>query len=198
MFGLCGVTIYGNDVEGNILNNFSKKFRFQTARIMALLVVVTAFPLLFYPLRSILQSLTRRVSRYFFNGYEIMKKDPSFLAHATFTVFLISLVVILALQIPGIQYVFSLTGSTAIVALCYLFPVLVFLKRFVLKSKLHKSSIGSQNDVPLLMEDGLNIGGEEQEEGLVSFLDYILIVAVLILTPVLGLASFIYTVSDLI
>ena len=201
MFGLCGVAIYGDDIDGNILNNFSTKIRFQVARVMAVLVVMTSFPLLFYPLRSILQSLTRRTSRYLCQ-YEIMSRDPNFFAHAVFTVCLLSLVVLLALKIPGIQYVFSLTGSTAVVALCYLFPVLVFVKRFVLNSKLHKSSIASSNDLPLLMEDGLTENKNDDDDDShvtpLGYLDYVIIPAVLLVTPVLGIASFIYTVNDLV
>ena len=87
------------------------------------------------------------------------------------------------------------------VALCYLFPLLVFIKRFVLNSKLHKSSIASSNDVPLLMEDGLTDYDDESDDFVthaLGYLDYALIPAVLILTPILGLASFIYTVNDLV
>ena len=192
MFGLCGVAIYGDDIDGNILNNFfhenkisdcsshgsSRRHDFVSASCS---------------ITSIHSSIAHSTYERYLCQYEIMSRDPNFFAHAVFTVCLLSLVVLLALKIPGIQYVFSLTGSTAVVALCYLFPVLVFVKRFVLNSKLHKSSIADSNDLPLLMEDGLTENKKNDDDDdddshvtPLGVLDYVIIPAVLLVTPVLG------------
>ena len=51
------------------------------------------------------------------------------------------------------------------------------------------------------MEDGLTDYDDESDDFVthaLGYLDYALIPAVLILTPILGLASFIYTVNDLV
>ena len=118
--GHCGLALYGSSTDSNILAMFPTDAPYTIARVAICLVLVFAFPLIFYPLRVTLHNLLTL----------IFDLDPTYptsrrlLESACF----LSVIVLTAVTIPNLGLVFSITGGTSIVCIVYFFPLSFRLK----------------------------------------------------------------------
>ena len=127
------------------------------------------------------------------------------------TIILLILIVVIALQIPGIQYVFSLTGGTAIVALCYLFPIMVFSQsaerlpfpmRAICSVSSATDNLGLRTsllEAEAGVDGGRDHGADRGDAPHTSFttLDATLVQAISLVAVPLGFAGSYYTIRDL-
>jgi len=206
LFGLTGIQLYGSKVKGNLLNNYDNGTRFQIARLATILVVVAANPLLFHPLRSIVHQLARRAISAS-GSKSVLPKRPGLGLHLGETVSIMAVVVIVALQVPGLQYVSSLTGGTAIVALCYVFPALAFRARFAASTSTpslpdtiaaaasRDDAIASLREPPapfLRRSDTIRrVAGTLQSMG---WFNTVAVLTILVVSPVFGGCATVYTI----
>ncbi|OWZ20027.1 Amino Acid/Auxin Permease [Phytophthora megakarya] len=136
IFGLCAVQLYGNKTQGNILLNLSNDRIMAVPRLAVLLTILFSFPLLFHPLRSlVLEMYVACTSR---NEEEI--PTPSRVVQALVTVLLLVAQVICALRVPGLQVVFSFVGASILLMLCYLFPLIFYVRLAPWRSNRKESS----------------------------------------------------------
>ncbi|TDH68407.1 hypothetical protein CCR75_007696 [Bremia lactucae] len=131
VFGICAAHIYGYQTHGNILLNLSNDPIMVVPRVAILLTILLSFPLLFYPLRSlVLEMYVSCFMRSNTNEDSIEQKEgiPSRSIHAIVTILLLIAQVLGALQVPGLQVVFSFVGASILWILCYLFPLLFYVR----------------------------------------------------------------------
>ncbi|KAF4029175.1 Transmembrane amino acid transporter protein [Phytophthora infestans] len=102
-FGICAAHIYGSKTQGNILLNLSND------RIMAV-------PRMY-------MACTSRNTPEEENG-----SAPSQFVQAVGTVSLLVAQIICALRVPGLQVVFSFVGASILLMLCYLFPLIFYVR----------------------------------------------------------------------
>lgn len=119
-FGLVAKKLYGAAVRGNILLNLEHDPVMQIPLVAVFFTVIMSFPLLFHPLRGVLEELC-----FTSNLDEIA---PATRLGAT-TVLLLSQV-LAAICVPGIQVVFGLTGASCCLMICIVFPVLFYTKLY--------------------------------------------------------------------
>jgi len=119
-FGLFAKKLYGAAVRGNILLNLEHDPVMQVPLVSVFFTVIMSFPLLFHPLRGVLEELC-----FTSNLDEIA---PATRLGAT-TVLLLSQV-LAAICVPGIQVVFGLTGASCCLMICIVFPVLFYTKLY--------------------------------------------------------------------
>ncbi|EGZ30449.1 hypothetical protein PHYSODRAFT_310358 [Phytophthora sojae] len=143
-FGVCAARIYGSKTQGNILLNLSNDPIMAVPRVAVLLTILLSFPLLFHPLRSlVLEMYVACTSRGNDSEDEEETQDqnaPSQAAQAAVTVLLLVAQILCALRVPGLQVVFSFVGASILLMLCYLFP-LVFYVRLAPWRSTHKAMI---------------------------------------------------------
>ncbi|GMF60680.1 unnamed protein product [Phytophthora fragariaefolia] len=132
-FGVCAAQIYGSNTQGNILLNLSNDRIMAVPRVAVLLTILLSFPLLFHPLRSlVLEMYEACISRSdrgeddILNGEEAQDEGPSQAVQAAVTVLLLVAQILCALQVPGLQVVFSFVGASILLILCYLFPLVFY------------------------------------------------------------------------
>ena len=126
-YGMVGVFGYAHFLDAtadNILFNFMPlgRFPYILARVSVCCIASTAFPLVFFPLRRTLEELFFRF---------IQRKDVKKLGPLGFIVevgALMFLTFTIATAVPGIGVVFGFTGSTSVVAICFLFPTTLYLR----------------------------------------------------------------------
>lgn len=119
-FGFFSKKLYGAAVRGNILLNLENDPVMQIPLVAVFFTVIMSFPLLFHPLRGVLEELC------FSSNLEEIA--PATRLGAT-TVLLLSQVLV-ALCVPGIQVVFGLTGASCCLMICIVFPVLFYTKLY--------------------------------------------------------------------
>ncbi|KAF4036910.1 Transmembrane amino acid transporter protein [Phytophthora infestans] len=126
-FGICAAHIYGSKTQGNILLNLSNDRIMAVPRVAILLTILLSFPLLFHPLRSLVLEMymacTSRNTPEEENG-----SAPSQFVQAVGTVSLLVAQIICALRVPGLQVVFSFVGASILLMLCYLFPLIFYVR----------------------------------------------------------------------
>ncbi|KAE8906040.1 hypothetical protein PF005_g4070 [Phytophthora fragariae] len=134
-FGVCAARIYGSNTQGNILLNLSNDPIMAVPRVAVLLTILLSFPLLFHPLRSlVLEIHVACTSRTGENEDNVVSEDetqdhaPSQAVQAAVTVLLLVAQILCALRVPGLQVVFSFVGASILLMLCYLFPLVFYVR----------------------------------------------------------------------
>uniref|UniRef100_H3H443 Amino acid transporter transmembrane domain-containing protein n=1 Tax=Phytophthora ramorum TaxID=164328 RepID=H3H443_PHYRM len=134
-FGVCASQIYGRNTQGNILLNLSHDRIMAVPRVAVLLTILLSFPLLFHPLRSlVLEMYVACTSRSVdiedknLDGEEEQALEPSQFVQAVVTVLLLVAQILCALRVPGLQVVFSFVGASILLMLCYLFPLIFYVR----------------------------------------------------------------------
>ncbi|KAG7392315.1 hypothetical protein PHYPSEUDO_001419 [Phytophthora pseudosyringae] len=128
-FGTCAAQIYGGKTQGNILLNLSNDRIMAVPRVAVLLTILLSFPLLFHPLRSlVLEMYVACTSRSEDKEEEEDDHTPSQVVQAVVTVLVLVAQIICALRVPGLQVVFSFVGASILLMLCYLFPLIFFVR----------------------------------------------------------------------
>ncbi|CAH0486871.1 unnamed protein product [Peronospora farinosa] len=132
IFGVCAAQIYGSKTQGNILLNLTNDRIMAVPRVAVLLTILFSFPLLFHPLRSLVlemilvctsHSAVKNVSE----GHN-QDNELSRTVRAAVSGLLLFAQIFCALRVPGIQVVFSLVGSSILLMLCYLFPLIFYVQ----------------------------------------------------------------------
>ncbi|KAG7400152.1 hypothetical protein PHYBOEH_006860 [Phytophthora boehmeriae] len=128
IFGICAAKIYGSNTQGNILLNLSHDPIMAVPRLAVLLTILLSFPLLFHPLRSLVLEMYDTFFSRDKNEMEEQDEGPSRIAQAVVTVFLVVAQILCALRVPGLQVVFSFVGASILLMLCYLFPLIFYVR----------------------------------------------------------------------
>ncbi|OWZ07245.1 hypothetical protein PHMEG_00020383 [Phytophthora megakarya] len=130
--GCAAFDLYGDDIDGNILLNLQNDSTMKIPLVATYLTVLFTFPLLFLPLRSLVeellgQTLTPRDFEYGEFPDE-NKQNEGQRVHVRLVIVLALLCSqqIIALNVSGIEVVFSLMGATSCLIICYVFPVIAF------------------------------------------------------------------------
>ncbi|RLN14742.1 hypothetical protein BBJ28_00021366 [Nothophytophthora sp. Chile5] len=133
-FGLCAAQIYGSQTQGNILLNLAHDPIMAVPRVAVLLTILLSFPLLFHPLRALVLEMyvacrfRRDVDSDEDGGEKSPPTSPSKGVQAAVTVALLVAQILCARRVPGLQVVFSFVGSSILLALCYLFPLIFYVR----------------------------------------------------------------------
>lgn len=134
--GAVAYCMFGNNVRDNILLNLPDNALMGVARTSLVLVAITAFPLMFFPLRATFHQLLwstfkavraaccgggprHRCGNWVRDSSAVRKAEVVGLMLACFAT---------AAAVPGIGVVFSLTGGTAVVGIIFVFPAAFFLR----------------------------------------------------------------------
>ena len=112
-FGASAYHLYGSETQGNVLLNLRQDFTMQIPRVAVFITVLASFPMLFHPLRAILEGLC-----------EIRSKTSKIV----FVILLLASQVAITWTASSIVVVFTLTGATTIVGMCYVLPCVFFLQ----------------------------------------------------------------------
>ncbi|KAG1689734.1 hypothetical protein DVH05_001940 [Phytophthora capsici] len=119
-FGYFAEKLYTVTVRGNVLLNLENDPLMDIPLVAVFSTVVLSFPLLFHPLRGVLEEL-------------IFTTNLDEIAFATrlgsSTVLLLSQI-LLAIVVPGIEVVFGLTGASTCFMICFAFPVIFFARLY--------------------------------------------------------------------
>ncbi|KAL3664071.1 hypothetical protein V7S43_010957 [Phytophthora oleae] len=119
-FGYFAENLYTVTVRGNVLLNLENDPLMDIPLVAVFSTVVLSFPLLFHPLRGVLEEL-------------VFTTNLDEIAFATrlggSTVLLLSQV-LLAIVVPGIEVVFGLTGASTCFMICFAFPVIFFARLY--------------------------------------------------------------------
>ncbi|RHY42681.1 hypothetical protein DYB26_002273 [Aphanomyces astaci] len=121
VFGTHAMALYGNHVQGNILLNLEHDRVMDVPRLAVLVTILFSFPLLFHPFRMLVESFALQLV-----GCESKALPRS--VQAAESLVLLLVVVAVATAMPGIQITFSLTGASCVTLICYVFPVLCYLR----------------------------------------------------------------------
>ncbi|KAG3205121.1 hypothetical protein PC128_g1566 [Phytophthora cactorum] len=120
VFGYFAEKLYTVTVRGNVLLNLENDPLMDVPLVAVFSTVVLSFPLLFHPLRGVLEEL-------------IFTTNLDGIAFATrlgsSTILLLSQV-LLAIVVPGIEVVFGLTGASTCFMICFAFPVIFFARLY--------------------------------------------------------------------
>ncbi|CAH0480900.1 unnamed protein product [Peronospora belbahrii] len=132
IFGVCAAQIYGNTTQGNILLNLTNDQIMAVPRMAVLLTILFSFPLLFHPLRSLVLEMimvcTSHRADKMLDKEVKQDQELSPTVQAAVTVLLLTAQILCALRVPGIQVVFSFVGSSILLILCYLFPLIFYVQ----------------------------------------------------------------------
>mmetsp|Transcript_7206 Transcript_7206/g.14432 ORF Transcript_7206/g.14432 Transcript_7206/m.14432 type:complete len:587 (-) Transcript_7206:1374-3134(-) len=112
LLGIAGFALFGADVEGNILNNFAPDDDgINTARAAIAACCYLCLPLLEHPLRGTVLTM--------------FKLSHGRRVRLLVTVALLTAQYLIALVVPSIKIVFTVTGGGAVVGFCYIFPTCI-------------------------------------------------------------------------
>ncbi|KAF1780266.1 Amino acid transporter, transmembrane domain [Phytophthora cactorum] len=133
--GCAAFDLYGDHIDGNILLNLQSDPVMKIPLVATYLTVLFTFPLLFLPLRSLVEELLGQIFQSDDLEYgqfpdESKHNDgqsecPS-LARLVIVLVLLCSQQVIALNVSGIEVVFSLMGATSCLVICYVFPVIAF------------------------------------------------------------------------
>lgn len=131
--GCAAFDLYGDKIDGNILLNLQNDPAMKIPLVATYLTVLFTFPLLFLPLRSLIEELlTQTFKSSDCDEYsdESKRSDVesgfSGIARLVIVSVLLCTQQIIALNVSGIEVVFSLMGATSCLVICYVFPVIAF------------------------------------------------------------------------
>ncbi|KAG7395505.1 hypothetical protein PHYBOEH_003645 [Phytophthora boehmeriae] len=116
IFGLFAEKLYTVTVRGNVLLNLENDPLMAVPLIAVFSTVVLSYPLLFHPLRGVLEELVFTTSL----------NDVAFATRLGGSTILLLSQVLLAIVVPGIEVVFGLTGASTCFMICFAFPVIFF------------------------------------------------------------------------
>lgn len=120
LIGLFARKLYGKTVRGNILLNLESDPMMEIPLLAGFLTTLAGFPLLFQPLRSVLEELI----------FSSADGEVPFATRLGGTSFLLLSQLLLALLGPGIEVVFIFTGATSCLLICYVFPAAMYTQLF--------------------------------------------------------------------
>ncbi|KAL3664067.1 hypothetical protein V7S43_010952 [Phytophthora oleae] len=131
--GCAAFDLYGVEIDGNILLNLQSDPVMKIPLVATYLTVLFTFPLLFLPLRSLVEELlTQTFKSSDFGEYPDESKHSddesefSGIARLVIVSLILSSQQVIALNVSGIEAVFSLMGATSCLVICYVFPVIAF------------------------------------------------------------------------
>ncbi|GMF10913.1 unnamed protein product [Phytophthora lilii] len=136
--GCAAFDLYGDSIDGNILLNLQSDPVMKIPLVATYLTVLFTFPLLFLPLRSLVEEFLGQAFQpkhpNDMEGGEYVGEDkrngnwgePTGLSRLVIVVALLCSQQIIALNVSGIEIVFSLMGATNCLVICYVFPVIAF------------------------------------------------------------------------
>jgi len=118
--GCSGLLLYEEDTQSNVLLNFDTTVAYMLARGAVCFAVVFAFPLIFFPLRVTIHNLAILLLK-------LRHVEPkAVLIPECLTI--LGVVFTVAVAVPNLGVVFSVTGGTSVVCIVYLFPIAFSLK----------------------------------------------------------------------
>ncbi|KAG7395508.1 hypothetical protein PHYBOEH_003648 [Phytophthora boehmeriae] len=139
--GCAAFGLYSTSIDGNILLNLQNDPVMKVPLLAMYVTVLFTFPLLFLPLRSLVEELLSQSiqSKHDSTGHDIecghysaeSISSDDFSKNSRFGRFIVVLVLLcsqqlIALTVSGIEVVFSLMGATSCLVICYVFPVVAF------------------------------------------------------------------------
>jgi amino acid permease len=132
--GCAAFALYGGQIDGNILLNLQSDPAMKIPLVATYLTVLFTFPLLFLPLRSLVEELLHRtLPSSDENDHYATESKPGDsenggpgLARLAVVLALLCSQQVIALNVSGIEVVFSLMGATSCLVICYVFPVVAF------------------------------------------------------------------------
>jgi len=137
-----GYLTFGSTTKGMVLSNYSTNDVLVSLSRVALGVsLITSYPLLFVGLRGGIVDLVNQISPLIRNGNkESVTQQPKQLVLTDqqsdrFTVFLISIITILALRVTDITFVASISGALLGTSLIFIFPPLMFRSALAMESE---------------------------------------------------------------
>jgi len=123
IFGYAAFFTFTNEVDDNILNNYSDTdIVMMCTRIIYAVSMALSYPTAFYVVRHVVYAIFHRGPNY------VSMQQASLTKHLLFTLPLWCLVLILSLVIKSLGIVMSVTGSIAAVNLAFVLPCACYLK----------------------------------------------------------------------
>lgn len=119
-FGIFASKLYGNTIRGNILLNMESDAVMDVPLVAVYLTVVLSFPLLFHPLRGVIEELIFTTS---------LNEIPFSTRLGSTSILLLSQLLV-AIGVPGIEVVFALTGASSCLMICFVFPVVLYTRLY--------------------------------------------------------------------
>lgn len=119
-FGIFASKLYGNTIRGNILLNMEHDAVMDVPLVAVYLTVVLSFPLLFHPLRGVIEELIFTTS---------LNEIPFSTRLGSTSILLLSQLLV-AIGVPGIEVVFALTGASSCLMICFVFPVVLYTRLY--------------------------------------------------------------------
>jgi len=126
LFALAGFGIWGNNVEGNVLKNYSQAAESETngpvlVAVLGMAVAVTlSYPLVFNSGRAAFYGLAPALEK--------AKETNPRRVHLAVTTFMVLFISCVACFVRDVQVVVGLTGATIGMSLCFIIPAMVHLK----------------------------------------------------------------------
>ncbi|KAG7381999.1 hypothetical protein PHYPSEUDO_005413 [Phytophthora pseudosyringae] len=120
IFGYFAEKLYTVTVRGNILLNLENDPLMDVPLVAVFSTVVLSFPLLFHPLRGVLEELI----------FTTNLDDIAFATRLGGSTILLLSQVLLAIVVPGIEVIFGLTGASTCFMICFAFPVIFFARLY--------------------------------------------------------------------
>uniref|UniRef100_K3WY93 Amino acid transporter transmembrane domain-containing protein n=1 Tax=Globisporangium ultimum (strain ATCC 200006 / CBS 805.95 / DAOM BR144) TaxID=431595 RepID=K3WY93_GLOUD len=134
VFGLCGAKLYGESINGNVLLNLENDSAMKIPLVAVYLTVIVTFPLLFHPMRSVVEELlqqrnqvdtiTNARSTTATTAVALPSRFPK--QRVVLTTALLGAALLVATHVPRIEIVFALVGATTCTTICFVFPVVIF------------------------------------------------------------------------
>ncbi|ETP44629.1 hypothetical protein F442_08813 [Phytophthora nicotianae P10297] len=132
--GCAAFDLYGDHIDGNILLNLQSDPVMKIPLVATYLTVLFTFPLLFLPLRSLVEELLGQILKsddLEYGQFSDEKQNDGQSEYPLLTRLAIVLALlcsqqVIALNVSGIEVVFSLMGATSCLVICYVFPVIAF------------------------------------------------------------------------
>lgn len=121
VFGVCGSRLYGESIKGNVLLNLENDPVMEIPLVAVYLAVIVTFPLLFHPMRNIVEELVAKK-----NDMCSSTSPTSFSKRLFLTLGLLGAALLVAMRVPRIEVVFALVGATTCTMICFVFPVVIF------------------------------------------------------------------------
>lgn len=120
IFGVFAKKLYQYTIRGNILLNLENDPVMEAPLIAVFVTVIVGFPLLFHPLRSVIEELI----------YTTSINDIAFATRLGGTSVLLLSQLLVAITVPGIEVVFAFTGASSCLMICFVFPAALYTRLF--------------------------------------------------------------------
>uniref|UniRef100_K3WY88 Amino acid transporter transmembrane domain-containing protein n=1 Tax=Globisporangium ultimum (strain ATCC 200006 / CBS 805.95 / DAOM BR144) TaxID=431595 RepID=K3WY88_GLOUD len=120
VFGIFAKKLYQYTIRGNILLNLENDPVMEIPLIAVFVTVIVGFPLLFHPLRSVIEELI----------YTTSVNEIAFATRLGGTSVLLLSQLLIAIAVPGIEVVFAFTGASSCLMICFVFPAALYTQLF--------------------------------------------------------------------